>query len=101
MTFERLLSAHPWKPIAHCPGRYALASRPDLSPRDLVGPEVELREHRTRLARDLVVVGTLADGGVISYQRADGSCLHTLNTVEGFERKLQQLGLSIGAPRER
>ena len=32
-------------------------------------------------------------GGLISYARSNGTFVHTLNTLQGFERKLGQLGL--------
>jgi hypothetical protein len=70
----------------------------------LAGPEVPLAvlaggyapavEARVPGARDIVVVTPLRRGGLISYRREDGSWLHTLNTEEGFARKLAQLGLS-------
>jgi hypothetical protein len=44
-------------------------------------------------AKDVVLVVSLDRGGMISYKRDDGSFLHTLNTEEGFERKLRQLGI--------
>jgi hypothetical protein len=44
-------------------------------------------------SRDPVLVARFADGGLISYRRADGTYVHTLNTREGLERKLAQLGL--------
>jgi hypothetical protein len=93
MTFDRLMRALDWKPIAHCPGRFVLATPGDLTPPDLVGPDVELGEFTTVHARDPVIVGRFADGGLISYRRADRRYVHTLNTPEGFERKLRQLGL--------
>jgi len=45
------------------------------------------------MARDPVIVAAFEDGGLISYRQADGRFLHTLNTREGFERKLDQLGI--------
>ena len=45
-----------------------------------------LRIHR-------VVVLRFADGGLISYRKADGSYIHTLNTRDGLHRKLAQLGI--------
>jgi hypothetical protein len=42
-------------------------------------------------ARDPVIVTPFEDGGLISYRKAGGMFLHTLNTREGFERKLRQL----------
>jgi hypothetical protein len=53
------------------------------------------REFRTDRARDPVVVVKLQDGGIISYKKPDGKYTHTLNTQEGFERKLAQLGISL------
>jgi len=40
-----------------------------------------------------VIVTPLEDGGLISYRKADGRFLHTLNTREGLDRKLRQLGI--------
>lgn len=52
--------------------------------------------HKVSAARDLLLIASLdGGGGIISYQRDDGSFLHTLNTPEGFERKLRQLGLNL------
>jgi hypothetical protein len=50
-------------------------------------------EHLCVTARDPVIVAPFEDGGLISYRKADGMFLHTLNTREGFERKLRQLGI--------
>ena len=50
-------------------------------------------EHRCDTAKDPVIVTPFEDGGLISYRKADGMFLHTLNTREGFERKLRQLGI--------
>lgn len=72
------------------------ASRADLVPEDLLGPEVEVKTFNVPAARDTVVVASLVGGGgLISYKRADGSYLHTLNTTEGFERKLIDLGIEL------
>jgi phage baseplate assembly protein gpV len=96
MTVERLRAAATWRPIPNCPGRFVMASvAADLAPRDLVGPEIQLEEFRVPTARDVVVVGRFADGGLISYKRANGTYVHTLNTVDGFQRKLAQLGITL------
>jgi hypothetical protein len=50
-------------------------------------------EHACTTAKDSVIVTPFEDGGLISYRRADGTFLHTLNTREGVERKLRQLGI--------
>ena len=50
-------------------------------------------EHICVTAKDPVIVTPFEDGGLISYRKADGMFLHTLNTREGLERKLRQLGI--------
>jgi hypothetical protein len=50
-------------------------------------------EHVCVTAKDPVIVTPLDDGGLISYRKAEHMFLHTLNTREGFERKLRQLGI--------
>jgi len=96
MTFSELMTKWSWKPIRGCPGRYTLSVAPvDLAPEDLLGHEVELNTFEVPAARDTVVVGRLDEGGLISYRRADGVYLHTLNTREGFERKLAALGIEL------
>ena len=94
MTLNLLRTAWQWRPIPNCPGRFVMASGPtSLAPRDLVGPDVALQEFRVPAAHDVVIVARLDDGGLISYERANGTYVHTLNTPEGFARKLQQLGV--------
>ena len=96
MTFDELMRARNWTPIRNCPGRYALReAKADLSPGGLLGEEMEVSEFRVDAARDAVLVAALDGGGLISYRRDDGSFLHTLNTPEGFRRKLLQLGIDL------
>ena len=95
MMFDKLQQSWNWKPIRNCPGRYVLLdAKADLSLRDLLGSEVEARQYKTA-AKDTVLVIPLDRGGLISYKRDDGSYLHTLNTPEGFQRKLLQLGIKL------
>jgi hypothetical protein len=97
-TFETLKANWDWKPIRNCPGRYILYGAPaSVSPQDLLGSEVMLNEYHVSGAKDIVVVADLGDGGLISYQRADGTYLHTLNTMAGFEMKLRSLGIDLSA----
>ena len=84
-----------WRAIPNCPGRMVLASGPtDITLRDVVGPNVAIEEFRVPAARDAVLVARLDAGGLISYRRADGSYIHTLNSADGFARKLAQLGIT-------
>ncbi len=96
MTFAELLKTYDWKPIRNCPGRYALhGTKSDLRVEELTGREAQVSRYRTSATRDMVLVAALDDGGIISYQREDGSFLHTLNTPAGFYRKLRQLGINL------
>ena len=92
-SFDQLFKERDWRPIRNCPGRYVLRETSDrLSPADILGEAGIVSEHRVQSAQDTVLVLRLEDGGgLISYRRDDGSLLHTLNTPEGFERKLRQL----------
>ena len=102
MTFDQLKNRWGWKPMRGCPGRYTLPGTEfNGSPYDLLGAQTKLHEFRVDAAEDPVVVARLAQGGgLISYRRADGKYVHTLNTEEGFRRKLDQLGIRFEAPSE-
>ena len=67
--------------------------RDNLSPQQLLGEAVDVSVYQVEAADDTVLVVTLDEGGVISYQKPDGLFVHTLNTPEGFRRKLRQLGI--------
>jgi len=93
-SFEELFSAHTWIPIRGCPGRFVLRGGPSrLAPRELVGEGFELRESRVQETPDAVIAAPIENGGLISFRKGDGTYIHTLNTVAGFERKLRRLGL--------
>jgi hypothetical protein len=95
--FEELLRLRVWTPIRNCPGRYGLAQGPTTdTPEALTGRCGE--EFRCAAARDVVVVVSFpTGGGLISYKRADGSYLHTLNTADGLDRKLRELKIVPGS----
>jgi hypothetical protein len=94
--FETLLRRWGAEPIPNCPGRFVLRGAPASLPPDvLLGPESTVTHHRVPGARDAVLVARFGDGGLISYHRPNGSYLHTLNTPEGFARKLAQLGIEL------
>lgn len=102
MTFAELFEKFSWRPIKNCPGRYVLQGAEGKPRRieELTGSKLAVTEHKVSAARDLVLVAALdCGGGIISYQREDGSFLHTLNTCEGFHRKLGQLGVHLAEDR--
>jgi len=67
----------------------------ELTLRELLESEAEIGVFKISGARDTVLVARVDGGGLISYRRADGTHVHTLNTVQGFERKLLELGIKI------
>lgn len=94
MNFKELFAKFPWSSIRNCPGRYALAMTAFSAAPEQLAPGHAAREHRVAAARDPVAVVKFNGGGLISYRKPDGRYLHTLNTEEGFRRKLEQLGIS-------
>ena len=93
-SFDQLLACYDWQPIPNCPGRYtATGLNRSINLSELVGDKVTETSHHSPKARDEVIVLKISGGGIISYRRRDGSYLHTLNTDDGFRRKLQDLGI--------
>ena len=96
MRFEEIKSRWNWSPIRNCPGRFVLRGiDKNISPGEIAGDGIQFGEFRVEKAEDKVVVARISGGGLISYQKNDGTFIHTLNTVEGFERKLKQLGIEL------
>lgn len=97
MMFDEIMSRWPWRPIPNCPGRFVLASgRSSLAPSAIVSAAIGvMTEHVVPAIPDPVVVAEFEDGGLISYRKPDGSFVHTLNTIEGLDRKLRQLGIRM------
>ena len=94
VTFAALVDRFAWRPIPNCPGRYVLTGGPIAMPPEEIVPDSSARsEHVIPATRDPVIVTSFDDGGLISYRKGTGMFLHTLNTRQGFERKLRQLGL--------
>jgi hypothetical protein len=96
-TFDELAAKYELRPIRNCPGRFVIyTAGAQLFPEELLGSDVEIRTYNVAAARDTVLVALVENGGLISYRRADGTYVHTLNTTDGFERKLFELGIKIG-----
>ena len=87
-TWRELLPIYGWRPISGCPGRYVLTGGPsDVGPGELLGDLTPCMAIPLPGARDPVAILPLAEGGLISYHRADGRWIHTLCDAEGFARK--------------
>jgi len=99
MTCAALRAAGPWRPLRHCPGRSVWPGPVALTPGELAGAGATEQVFVVPAAPDPVHVVALGDGGLISYRKPDGRFLHTLNTRDGFLRKLAQLGITLEAGR--
>ncbi len=98
ITFDELVEKWQMMPIRNCAGRFVIrTSAADFSPQELLGPGIKIYTFNVAAARDTILVAPLDKGGLISYRRVDGTHLHTLNTAEGFERKLLALGIELEA----
>jgi hypothetical protein len=94
-SFDDLFLVHLWTPIRGCPGRFVLRGGPcRISPQEMIGNVPTLREYRSIKATDTIIAGRIEGGGLISYRKNDGRYIHTLNDIDGFERKLSQLGIA-------
>ncbi len=92
MTFDSLYSRFTWQPIRDCPGRFILRGvTATVGLVDLLDETMVAQRFDSVHAKDAVWVARFDDGGVISYQRGDGTWLHTLCTPAGLKRKLRQL----------
>ena len=79
-----------WKEIRNCPGRYTVRRRRDLArwpPERLLAaalggnvPPVSLWRHRSGAKDAIHAVRFAGGGGLLTYARADGAFVHTLNT---------------------
>jgi len=94
---EPIVDAALWRPMRGCPGRSIWTGDDRLTPADLAGTGASVHILHSRTAPDPVHVVRLEAGGLISYAKADGRFVHTLNTPEGFARKLTQLGVALEA----
>ncbi len=95
-TFQELWARWPWRPIRNCPGRFVLPwTEQPIWFEVLLDCSCIPQAFSSPAAKDPVLVVPLEDGGLISYRQTDGRLIHTLNTPEGFSRKLQQLGIAL------
>ena len=91
--FQRVQNTMGPRPIAGCPGRWVLDNpAPDLDNYVVTaGTRFE-----SEAARDPVwLTRLMPQGALLSYERPDGTYLHTLNTHLGLARKCSQLGIDL------
>ena len=92
-SFTDILERFDGQPISNCPGRYVLRSVTETDGPEVICPGARVSRHHIETTQDTVVVTWVADWGLISYARTDGTWRHTANTPAGFRRKHVDLGL--------
>lgn len=92
LSYWELFSLFRWIPIRNCPGRSVL-SEPSKSLTKELTRSPTMKKYRFENTRDLVMICSIEGGGLISFVRSDQTVVHTLNTREGFHRRLVKFGL--------
>ena len=97
LQFDIIKEKYLWRAIRGCPGRFILPGGPtETSIDELLEQKVAVRIYHTSSLPDPVLVVSFPDGGgIISYKKAESGFIHTLNTKEGFERKLATLDIKL------
>lgn len=88
-SFEEIFNKHQWEEIPNCPGRYVLEKSAKrklgiVTPVDFLEQKLSFQVFQSQVCRDTVHVTEFpSGGGIISYQRSNGTFLHTLNNSSG------------------
>jgi len=98
MDFEKLFNLYSWKEIANCPGRYLLDKDDNqrlksIPPTVILENQIPIEQFSSDICRDRVHIGKFIDGGLLSYEKSDGSFVHTLNNSSGLQRKMNHLNI--------
>jgi len=96
LDFHKIKTRYRNKPIRNCPGRFILHRDYDELPlHKILSLKSVISEFESSSAQDTVLVAAIEGGGMISYRKSESCHVHTLNTEEGFLRKLHDLGISF------
>lgn len=96
LSFIFLFNLYTWKEITNCPGRYLLTKEDNerlklVSPNVVLNNRIPIEIFTSSMCRDRVHIGKLPDGGLLSYEKSDGTFVHTLNNLSGLQRKMNHL----------
>ena len=94
LNFQILKDKYTWKEINNCPGRFVLkTTNKTISIEELLNEKPNINHAKSSKVPDEILIARFTDGGIITYKKNDGTFIHTLNTKEGFNRKLNDLGI--------
>jgi hypothetical protein len=93
-SFDDLIARWNFQPIRDCPGRYVLRGESrHLTPADILGSELRVLEYQSATTQDRVLVTEVDGGALMTFAKLDGTFVHTLNTLEGLQRRLRRFGI--------
>ena len=93
VTAQDLMARYRWEQMTNDRGRFILAPGQDpVTTDELVGTDADVRRLASVAGKDVIVLARFEEGGLISYERPDGSVLHTLNTERAFKLKVWEMG---------
>jgi hypothetical protein len=102
LSFASLHSKYKWEEIPNCPGRYVLTkeqkhSLSQRTPKEFLEDEhVTVHSFSSTVCKDPICIVRFEDGGgLLSYQHANASYTHTLNTPSGLVRKMNHLEIAF------
>lgn len=103
-SFVRLLEKYSLKEIENCPGRYTLMKDDHqrlkiVKPETILNNKISIEVFHSDICRDCVHIGKFSDdsggGGLLSYEKSDGTFVHTLNNASGLQRKINHLQIPM------
>jgi hypothetical protein len=98
MDFNTLKNKYHWKKIYGCPGRFILRNdNKFITVQELIEEKIFINSFRPDEKKDEILIVKLKNGGITSYKKPDGTFIHTLNTSQGFIRKLKMLQIDPDA----
>ncbi len=93
MTAQDLMTRYRWEQMSNDRGRFVLAAgQGSIATDELLGPDADVRRLASVAGKDVIVLARFEEGGLISYERPDGSVVHTLNTERAFKLKVWEMG---------
>ncbi|CAF0927136.1 unnamed protein product [Adineta steineri] len=98
LCFMKLFTLYSWKEIKNCPGRYLLTKQDNehlrlISPSEILNNKISIQIFDSEICRDRIHIGKFIDGGLLSYEKSDGTFVHTLNNISGLTRKMNHLNV--------
>ncbi|UJR32425.1 hypothetical protein I4U23_019887 [Adineta vaga] len=99
-SFDKLFKLYSWKEIKNCPGRYLLNKEDNqrlhtVLPNEFLNNQTSIHIFTSEMCPDRIHIGKFINGGLLSYEKSDGTYVHTLNNSSGLTRKMNHLNIQF------